>query len=108
MKAGALRHRCWIKQPTHTDALGDGDTTATWGTVTVCWGALEPLRGREWIESGLENSEVSAKFRMRYYSGIDPTMQLYFGSRTFEIVSVIDIDELHRELNLMVKELVET
>lgn len=108
MNAGALRHRCWIKEPTHTDALGDGDTVATWGTVTVCWGALEPLKGREWIESGMENSEITAKFRMRYFASIDPTMQLYFGSRTFEIVSVIDPDERRKELELMVKELVHT
>ena len=107
MKAGALRHRCWIQEPTHTPD-GHGGTTPSWGTVTICWGALEPLKGREWIESGLENSEITAKFRMRYFAGIDPTMQLYFGSRTFEIVSVIDPDERHKELELMLKELVIT
>ena len=108
MNAGALRHRCWIKSPTHTDALGDGDIATTFGTVTVCWGSLEPLKGREWIESGMENSEITGKFRMRYFASIDPTMQLYFGSRTFEIISVIDPDERHKELELMVKELVNT
>ncbi len=107
MKAGSLRHRCWIQEPTHTSD-GFGGIGTSWGTVTICWGALEPLKGREWIESGLENSEITAKFRMRYFAGIDPTMQLYFGSRTFEIVSVIDPDERHRELELMLKELVVT
>ena len=107
MNAGALRHRCWIQEPTF-EPDGYGGTTPSWGTVTVCWGALEPLKGREWIESGLENSEITAKFRMRYFAGIDPTMQLYFGSRTFEIISVIDPEERHKELNLMLKELVHT
>ena len=107
MKAGQLRHRCWIKQPTHTND-GYGGITTAWGTVTVCWGSLEPLKGREWVESGLENSEISGKFRMRHYSGVLPTMQLYFGTRTFEIVSVIDPFERHAELELMVKELVES
>ena len=107
MNAGALRHRCWIQEPTFTPD-GYGRTTPSRGTVTICWGALEPLKGREWIESGLENSEITAKFRMRYFAGIDPTMQLYFGSRTFEIVSVIDPDERHKELELMLKELVVT
>jgi len=107
MNAGYLRHRCWIKQPTvTTDSYGDVSTS--WGTVTVCWGALEPLRGREWIESGMENSDITAKFRMRYYSGIRPTMQLYYGSRTFQITSVIDPNERHRELELRLRELVET
>ena len=106
MNAGSLRHRCWIKEPTHTNV--SGAVTTTWGTVTVCWGALEPLKGREWVQSGLENSEITAKFRMRYQASVDPTMQLYFGSRTFEIISVIDPSERHKELELMVKELVHT
>ena len=104
MNAGSLRHRCWIKEPTHS--VTNGAVTTTWGTVTVCWGSLEPLRGREWIESGLENSDITGRFRMRYYSGILPTMKLYYGSRTFEIVSVIDPGERHRELELMLRELV--
>ena len=105
MNAGRLRHKCWIKQPTHTND-GYGGITTTWGTVTVCWGALEPLKGHEWIESGMENSELFGKFRMRYRSGISPTMQLYFGSRTFEITSVVDPSERHKEMELRLKELV--
>ena len=104
MNAGKLRHQCWIKEPTHANSAGT--ITTTWATATVCWGSLEPLQGREWIESGMENSEITAKFRMRYKSGIQPKMQLYYGSRTFEIKSVIDPEERHRELELMVRELV--
>lgn len=105
MMAGYLRHRCWIKEATHT-ADGFGGITTTWGTVTVCWGALEPLKGREWIASGMENSEISGVFRMRYYSGIRPNMRVYYGSRVFDIQSVIDPSERHKELELRVKELV--
>jgi len=105
MNAGSLRHRCWLLTPTHAGD-GYGTVTTTWGTATVCWGSLEPLRGREWIESGMENSEISARFRMRYFAGVAPTMRLSFGSRTFEIVAVLDAGERHRELELMLKELV--
>lgn len=105
MTAGGLRHRCRLLEPTHaTDAYGS--VTTTWGTATVCWGSLEPLQGREWIESGMENSEISARFRMRYFAGVSPTMRLSFGSRTFEVVYVIDPGERHKELELMLKELV--
>ena len=105
MNAGYLRHRCWIKEPTHT-VDGYGGKATTWGTACVCWGSLEPLRGREWIESGLENSEVTGKFRMRYYDGITPAMRLYYSDRTWEIVSVINPGERNRELELILKELV--
>jgi len=104
MKAGDLRHKCWIKTPTFANTAGT--VTTTWGTATVCWGALMPLQGREWVESGMTNSEITGRFRMRYVSGVQPKMQLYYGSRTFEIVGVIDPEERHRELELMVRELV--
>ena len=107
MNAGRLRHRVWIKELTAT-ADGMGGVTKSWGTVTVCYASVEPLKGREWFESGLENSDVTARMRMRYKAGISPTMQVYFGSRTFEIKSVIDQEERHKELELMLRELVET
>ena len=107
MRAGALRNEVWIKSPTATTDTY-GDTTISWGTVAVCWASIEPLRGREWVASGMENSEITARCRIRYYSGILPTMRVYLGSRTFEIVSVIDPNERNAELELMVKELVVT
>lgn len=105
MRAGELRHQVWIKEPTHTPD-GVGGKTTTWGTVTVCWGSFRPKRGREWIESGLENAELTEIFRMRYYDGITPAMRMTFGSRTFEVVSITNIDERNRELELTLKELV--
>jgi head-tail adaptor len=43
---------------------------------------------------------------MRYYAGLRPDWRLTFGSRTFEIVSVINPSERRKELELMLKELV--
>lgn len=106
MRAGELRHQVHLMEPTHTND-GYGGITTAWGTATVCWGAMLPLKGREWIESGMENSEVIGKCRLRYISGVTPDMRLVYNSRTYEIVSVIDPYERHRELELMLKELVE-
>ena len=103
MRSGRLRHRMWLKEPTHTPD-GKGANTTTWGTVEVFWGSVEPLRGREWIASGLENSEVSGKIVRRYKSGITPDMIVTFDSRTFEIVSVINVEERNIEQELMVVE----
>jgi len=103
MRAGRLRHLMWLKEPTNT-ADGMGGTTPTHGTVEVFWGSVEPLRGREWVQSGLENSEVSGKIVRRYKSGITPDMIVTFDSRTFKIVSVINVDERNIEQELMVVE----
>ena len=103
MRAGRLRHLMWLKEPTNTSD-GMGSNTKIYGTVEVFWGSVEPLRGREWMESGLENSEVSGKIVRRYKSGLTPDMIVAFDSRTFKIVSVINVDERNREMQLMVEE----
>ena len=103
MRSGRLRHRMWLKEPTNTPD-GMGANTLTWGTVEVFWGSVEPLRGREWIASGLENSEVSGKIVRRYKSGITPDMIVTFDTRTFKIVSVINVEERNIEQELMVVE----
>lgn len=105
MRAGDLRHRCWLMQPTHT-ADGMGGITTTYGTATVFWGSVEPLRGREWVQSGLENSEVTGRVRMRWYDGVTPDWRVSFNGRTLQVLSVINPGERDRELELMVRELV--
>ncbi len=105
MRAGELRHRLTFKGPTHTND-GQGGITETWGSAFTIWGSLEPLKGKEFYDSQLINSEISGKAKVRYRNDIDPTMQIYFGTRTFKILSIINPGERDRELNLMVKEMV--
>jgi len=105
MRSGRLRHRITIKRPIQTPD-GMGGITTTWGTVCVCWAAIEPLRGKEFYDSQMENSEVTGKIVMRYLARINSTMKVFFGEREFEIIAPINVEEKNRELQLMVKELV--
>jgi len=105
VRSGRLRHRIRLKSPIQTPD-GMGGITKTWGTVGVYWASIEPLRGREYIESHLENAEVTGKIIMRYLAAINPAMKIEYGNREFEILSVINVDEKDRELQLMVKEMV--
>ena len=41
---------------------------------------------------------------MRYLSGIVPKMRVKVGSRIFDILSIINVDERNRELQLMCRE----
>ena len=103
MRAGRLRHLMWLKEPTLTPD-GMGGNSISHGTVEVFWGSVEPLRAREWRESSLENAEMSGKIVRRYKSGITPDMVVTFDSRTFEIKSVINVEERNREQELIVLE----
>lgn len=100
-----LRHRVTIQHKTVTrDA--DGIAAETWQDVTTVWAAVEPLRGREYLQAMAVAVEVTTRVRVRCLPGVTPAMRLLFGSRIFNIVSVIDPEERHRELQLMCVEVV--
>ena len=103
MRAGALRHKIVIQEPTETqDSVGGPD--ATWSTFATVWASIEPLNGRELFAAQQINAEITARIRIRYLSGVIPKMRVSFGERIFEILSVINLEERNREMELMVKE----
>ncbi|OPX87736.1 MAG: Phage head-tail joining protein [Pelotomaculum sp. PtaB.Bin104] len=106
MRAGELRHRITIQEPVETlDSLKT--PVLSWQDVATVWAAVEPLRGREYLEVKNTNTELSARIRIRYRRGINPSMRVKYGSRIFNIESVIDFEERHREIHLMCSEVFE-
>jgi SPP1 family predicted phage head-tail adaptor len=103
MRAGWLKHRITIQMPA-TEQSASGEVTPGWSDFLSAWASIEPLRGREYMEGRQAQASVDHRIRMRYRDGITPDMQVVFGSRTFQIVSVINVIEGKRELNLMCRE----
>lgn len=98
-----MRHKITIKQP-GTTQNAFGEQIETWSDVVTCWASIEPLIGKEFFAAKQINSEVSIKIRMHYYAGLKPNMIAVYGTRTFEIISVINYKEQNRETLLMCKE----
>jgi SPP1 family predicted phage head-tail adaptor len=104
MQAGKLRHRVTIQQAVEAHNAY-GETIRTWSTVATVYASVEPIRGREFFDAEQVQSEISQRVRMRYRSGIKPTMRLLYGSRLLQIQAVIDVEERHREIHLMCREM---
>jgi SPP1 family predicted phage head-tail adaptor len=104
MNAGALRHRVTVKQRTITQN-SIGEPVKTWSDYLSANANIEPLRGKEFIEGIASQSQVTHKVRLRYRTGIVPTMRVYFCGRMMEIMYVINVGERNREINLFCKEL---
>lgn len=105
MRAGELRKRVTLQRlVAGRDSLGG--VTESWEDVGTYWAAVEPLKGHEFFAASQVNAEVTGRIRMRYRPGVDPTMRAALGTRVFAIQAVIDVDERHRELHLMVREVV--
>jgi len=104
MRAGELRHRVTIQE--FVEAVDQYGTPIgqDWQDVCTVWAAVEPIQGREYILLQNTQTELTARIRIRYRAGIKPAMRVVYGQRIFNIQSVIDPEERHRELLLMCQE----
>lgn len=74
---------------------------ADWQDVMTVWASIEPLRGREYVEAQNTKAELTTRIRMRYRPGITPGMRVVYQGRTFDIQSVINVNEQNYHLELM-------
>lgn len=94
-----LRHRIEIQSVTQTPD-GAGGYTEAWATVATVWASIEPANGRErWIAMQTE-THVSHVIMCRYQSAITTAKRILFGSRTFDIVEVLNIEERNAVLKI--------
>jgi len=101
MRSGNLRHRITIQQKSVTRGSAGGEVIAWVNFATAIHAEAEPLVGREFVELRAAQADLSLRFRMRYMAGINPAMRVLWDDGTYNIVEVIDIKGLRRELHLM-------
>lgn len=78
----------------------------TWADTATVWAAVLPLSGREYWAAQQVSAERAVEFHTRYLSGVVPKMRVSYNSRTFDIKSVINVEERNRELILVTEEVV--
>jgi SPP1 family predicted phage head-tail adaptor len=103
MKIGKLRHRITIEQVTETQDT-DGSVVETWAVFATIQASIEPISGREYFAAQSTQADVTHRIRLRYLSGVTPKMRVNYSSRIFDILSVINVNERNRELQLMCRE----
>ena len=103
MRIGKLRRRITIERVTETQDT-DGAVLETWSTYATVQASIEPISGREYFAAQSTQADVTHRIRIRYLSGIVPKMRVSYNSRIFDILSVINVGERNRELQLMCRE----
>lgn len=102
--AGTLRHRGTIQErvPAGSPATSSsGEAIDTWADVATTWMSIEPIRGREFFSAEQVQSAVDVRIRMRYREGITSKMRIVVAGVPYNIVSVIDPEERHVDLEIM-------
>lgn len=101
-----LRHKITIEQPTEAvDAVGE--PIATWTTYATRKAEVMPMGGRETFRLQQYFSDATAVILIRYDSlakAITTKMRVSYDSRIFNISSVINVDEMNREIKLVCTE----
>ena len=74
--------------------------------MTVMEMQFSPNRtvSREYEESQKIRAETTYKISTRYFRNITPAMRILYNNREFEIVSVLDLNERHEELQIIAAE----
>ncbi len=81
--------------PGHDDY---GEPIDTWTVFKSVWASKEPILGNEYFTALTTNNKVEVKINCRYTPGITNQMRIKHGTEIYEILSVIDVKSMHREL----------
>lgn len=106
MQIGRKDRRVAFDKPTDS-ADTFGDALITYTEQATVWASVEPLRGTEAFETQQVRADVTHRIRIRYsaaLAGISPKWRARMGSTVFDLVSVLDINTGHRELELLATE----
>lgn len=100
MNIGSLNHRIEIQQESRVSD-GMGGATKTWATIHTVSARVEPLQGREFFAAQQTQSSVTHKVTIWYQPGITSRNRIMFGSRIFDITSVINPGEQNISILIM-------
>lgn len=98
-----MRRRVSLRAVTRTPDGGGGYTESPADTGPF-WAHVEPLEGAEQIQAMQTGMQRPHRFTMRYQPGMTGATRIVYGSRIFDVKSVVDSDERHRELIVLADE----
>jgi len=105
LAAGPLDKRIRIEFKTDPPAVDDnGEEIIAWNLERTVWAEVKPIRGSEFLSAGQTQSEISHRIRCRFFSGMTPRKRIVLGTRAFDVVSAINVEEKDDYLEIMAKE----
>jgi len=104
-RAGLLKHVIEIQQPIETQD-GSGSVVNSWLVYLTVHAQLLPQAGSEAVLEGHTQAFSVVKFNIRFKKGITPKMRIVYDGRTFDILNLVDVRGVGRDLEITCKEAV--
>lgn len=92
LSSGRLRHAVQLQQQSETKGAAGG-VVISWSTVATVRAAVEPSSGAEFIQADQKSSITYANIYIRHgseWATINTSWRVKFGTRTFNILSVVN------------------
>ncbi|PHU36012.1 phage head closure protein [Pseudobutyrivibrio ruminis] len=106
LNAGRLKHKVEIMK--YEDTVDEYNRNAQeLVTHATIWAEIKPMRGFEFLDYYREKNKVQTKITCRYRDDITEKMVVKFNGKLHEITAIIDIEDQHTALEIMVQERVE-
>lgn len=102
MNPAKYRHRVVLQRK---EAIKDveGNIGETWVDVGMVWAKAKQLKGKRAFVAQAEQTISLFEIFIRYKREVTADMRIVYGMRILQIQSVIDVDESHKELQLLCK-----
>lgn len=104
VRPGDLRHIIEI-QTNSGSRTSTGGVADNWTKHADARAAIWNWKGDEVVVNDKVTSQSYFNFRIYYISGVTEDMRIVYGSRTFEIVHIKNIEERNRVLDLVCLEI---
>ena len=103
-KIGDLRHLVSLQNSTNTSD-GAGGFTQSYSTIADVFASINPKKGNEIFSDGAQNP-VTHEIFIRYRDDvtINNTTKIVFGTREFNIRSILNLEEKNRFLKIEAEE----
>lgn len=99
MRAGGLNKRISIYTLASTQSTVSGEMLNTYTTwLDNVWAGYERLSGSEEYIGEERQLIETARFRIRYSTGVDHKKRIVYNSRQYEIVDVENVGDRNKEL----------
>lgn len=102
MRAGLLKDRISIIAPGSSTRTAEGAPVISYSTILETWAKADPIGGQEIFRDNYRWSEADMRFTIRFSTiSIGSEMSIIHSGSTYNILSVIDSSNEHRELVIM-------
>jgi len=103
VRAGSLRRRIRIEKKTAADD-GQGGSTFTWTLHATPWAEPDELGPQADVYGGAVVDATVTRFKLRYVAGVTVAMRVVYGSRTYNIEGIRNVQHRDRRLELICRE----